>query len=385
MTDKDGRKIEYMRVSVTSGCNLSCKYCDPFTAMQEKVQLSPTQIADICNVATDFGVTRVRLTGGEPLIRNDFDEIVERIANIPKVEHIALTTNGILLNDKILSLPINSANISINATSASLYEKLCGAANIQTVLENARKAALKMQVKLNCVLLQDSYKEQAVQVIAFGEEIGASVRFIELMPMGNGAKLKGVLTHEIMAHLQGIYGSARPYDKRGKSTGKANCPSQANCSTQVNCSTQANCSTQVNCSAQGNCLAQGNCSAQANCSAKVNCSTQVKSSTQFNGEMPYKSYEQGKGPAKYYSFTGLSQPIGFISPMSACFCDDCNRIRLLASGHLQACLAKSEAIDLMPALQNHSLHQCFTRVISQKQGRHDLQNITLTALKEIGG
>lgn len=307
MTDLQGREINYLRLSVTNKCNLSCRYCSPSNQNLQSNLITPLQISKIVNAVAECGIKRVRFTGGEPLMRQDFAEIVLLCLKIQKVEEFTITTNGILLTDKILSLPLNSINLSINATNKNLYKTLCGDNKIQIVLKNAEKAAQSHKVKINCVLLNETFKQQAQQVIAFGESIGASVRFIELMPMGGGANLQGVKQAQIIAFLTEIYGEAKPINS------------------------------------------------------------------------------VGFGPAKYYAFALLKQPVGFISPMTKCFCSNCSRIRVLANGALQPCLAKMQTIDLLTALENGTLNQTVAKAIMQKNGSHDLQHITLKALKEVGG
>lgn len=307
MTDLQGREINYLRVSVTDSCNLACRYCAPLRKSTQSGLMTPLQISKIVNAAADCGIKRVRFTGGEPLMRQDFAEIVQLAANIHKVEEITLTTNGILLNNNILSLPIGGINISINATDKKLYNMICDDDKIQIVLKNAEKAAEKHKVKINCVLLKETFRQQVRQVLEFGESIGATVRFIELMPMGGGANLQGVRVTQLLAFLTKSYGEAAPVDS------------------------------------------------------------------------------DGYGPARYFAFTGLKQPVGFISPMTECFCGSCSRVRVLAKGALQPCLAKPETIDLLKPLENGTIKEVFAAAIMQKQGSHDLRHITLKALKEIGG
>ena len=155
MKDKNNRKIEYLRLSITDRCNLRCYYCmgeNDIEFLPKNEILTPDEIKEIVEVFADLGVTKIRITGGEPLVRKNFQAIVEKIASVPNITEINLTTNGIEL-EKYLpflkNIGINSINISLDTLKNDLYKKITGCGDLQKVL-NAIKTALELKInKIN--------------------------------------------------------------------------------------------------------------------------------------------------------------------------------------------------------------------------------------------
>lgn len=188
MIDNYGRKINYLRVSVTKRCNLNCSYCG---AKNEKSQeLTPEQIEKIVRIFAFFGITKVRLTGGEPLVREDICEIAERISNIDGIKKLAVTTNGINLKKTAESLKkagVTAVNISLDTTDNEQYKKITGSDGLGKVFEGideCEKVGLS-PIRLNAVLVRGENDSSAESLINIARDRKIDVRFIELMPFSD--------------------------------------------------------------------------------------------------------------------------------------------------------------------------------------------------------
>jgi GTP 3',8-cyclase len=194
--DPFGRIIDYLRVSVTDRCNERCEYCMPkgYKGWAERADhLTADEIVGIVEKATQIGFRKFRLTGGEPLVRKDIVDIARRVWDLPGVQTLGLSTNGVLLKD--LAVPLKEAgvraiNISLDALDATVYQKLTGG-KLESALEGigAAAAAGFEVVKLNCVLLRGKNEDQIVPLVKFGAALGMPVRFIELMPLAPGGPI----------------------------------------------------------------------------------------------------------------------------------------------------------------------------------------------------
>lgn len=189
MIDSYGRKINYLRVSVTKRCNLNCSYCG---ACNEKdcTELTAEQIEKIVRAFADCGITKVRLTGGEPLVRKDICDIAERISRIDGIKKLALTTNGIRLRE--LAEPLKEAgvtaiNISLDTTDREQYKSLTGYDGLQRVfegIEECERVGLS-PIRLNAVLIRGQNDTEAESLISIARDRKIDVRFIELMPFSD--------------------------------------------------------------------------------------------------------------------------------------------------------------------------------------------------------
>jgi GTP 3',8-cyclase len=194
--DPFGRHIDYLRVSVTDRCNERCLYCMPegYKGWAEREDhLTADEIIRTVEESTRLGFRKFRLTGGEPLVRKDIVEIVRRIWDLPGVQTLGLSTNGLML--KTLATPlkqagVRSVNISLDALDPVIYQKLTGG-RLEAALEGigAAAAAGFEVVKLNCVLLRGVNEDQIVPLVKFGSALGMPVRFIELMPLAPGGPI----------------------------------------------------------------------------------------------------------------------------------------------------------------------------------------------------
>ena len=188
MIDSYGRKIDYLRISLTKRCNLNCSYCG--AECERADELTKDEILKIVNVFAKLGITKVRLTGGEPLVRNDICEIAEGISAIPGIKKLAVTTNGILLSKyakRLKASGVNTVNISLDTTDKGQYAEITGFDLIHKVFEGidaAEKAGLA-PIRLNAVLIRGRNDDQAEKLIAIAKDRKIDVRFIELMPFSD--------------------------------------------------------------------------------------------------------------------------------------------------------------------------------------------------------
>ena len=190
MNDSFGREISYLRVSVTQRCNLNCVYCGKNDCAKKETELPPGTIEKLVRAFVKCGINKVRITGGEPLVRKDICEIAERIHSIEGVETLALTTNGVYLAQYAVELKkagLNSVNISLDSTDGSTYRHLTGADVLKKVLngiDEAEKAGLS-PIKINAVLMKGVNDDGAGKLINLAKDRNIDVRFIELMPFSD--------------------------------------------------------------------------------------------------------------------------------------------------------------------------------------------------------
>ncbi len=193
MFDRFNRSINYLRISVTDRCNLRCTYCMPqdgIRLLDHADILSFEEIAEFTKVAVENGITKVRLTGGEPLVRKDIVELVSMLSAIDGLDDLSMTTNGILLTkyaDKLKKAGLKRINISLDTVNPENYCQITRNGNLNAVLEGieaARRAGLE-PIKVNCVLL-GLPDEETSQLKAFCKERGMKLRFIHQMNLKTG-------------------------------------------------------------------------------------------------------------------------------------------------------------------------------------------------------
>ncbi len=194
MFDSFNRRINYLRISVTDRCNLRCTYCMPADGIQliprERI-LSSEEIIEITRVAVDMGITKVRITGGEPLVRRRIIELVDAISNMTGVEDFGMTTNAIALPE--FARPLRDAglhrlNISLDTVDPERFRNLTRCGELGDAIKgiDAAIAAGFDSIKLNCVIQESSDEPDARGVAAFGAERGLPVRFIRKMNLATG-------------------------------------------------------------------------------------------------------------------------------------------------------------------------------------------------------
>ena len=194
MLDHYKRNIHYLRISVTDRCNLRCRYCMPEEGVKlidHKQILSFEEIKDIVKAAARLGVNKVRITGGEPLVRKGVVDLVRMIAVIPGISDLSMTSNGILLTEFASSLKeagLQRVNVSLDAVDPDRYGFLTRGGDLTKALKGieAAKAAGLSPVKINCVVQESSEEPDAVAVAAYCKQNGLQVRFIKQMALKKG-------------------------------------------------------------------------------------------------------------------------------------------------------------------------------------------------------
>ena len=193
LVDSFGRKHEYLRISVTDRCNLRCIYCMPEEGMEfepsDKI-LTYDEISDVVRVVAGMGISKIRLTGGEPLARKELEKLVDMISHTPGIEDIALTTNGIFLGPRAAKLKeagLTRVNISLDSLRPDRFKMITRGGNVQKVLDSI-DACLKVgltPIKLNVLLMKGINDDEIADFISLTKDRDIHVRFIEYMPIGH--------------------------------------------------------------------------------------------------------------------------------------------------------------------------------------------------------
>lgn len=194
MTDHFGRKIKYLRLSVTDLCSLRCTYCMPERGVDklphDKV-LSVEECIELCRVCAQLGITKIRITGGEPLVRRGIVDICRGIAEIDGIEELCMTTNGVLLPQYARQLKeagVSRLNISLDTLDADKYRMITRVGELSTVIDGLEAAEEYFgHTKINCVLMGGINDDEIADMVELTRERDIEVRFIELMPIGECA------------------------------------------------------------------------------------------------------------------------------------------------------------------------------------------------------
>jgi cyclic pyranopterin phosphate synthase len=302
LVDAFARRIRYLRVSVTDRCNYRCTYCmpeelgDSLSFEPRSAVLTFEEIERLVTVFAKLGVRKIRLTGGEPTVRKGIVDLVRRVAAVPGIEQVVMTTNGHLLDELAVPLAaagVSAVNVSIDTLDADRFRALTSRGDLSRVLAGIDAAlAAGMRVKTNAVALQSVNDGELVALCEYAWSRGATPRFIEHMPMSDGqlyataseltaAQIRTVLERE----LGPLVATERP------------------------------------------------------------------------GSDP--------GPARYWQLAGRpDHEVGIISAMTEHFCDDCNRLRLTATGALHACLGHDDAVSLRDVLRGGGSDDDVVRAIA---------------------
>ena len=210
MKDKKGRTIDYLRISLTDRCNLRCIYCMPENNIDHIAQgdlLSYEEIEKIASVSARLGVKKIRLTGGEPLVRKDIGKLIGRLKVIEGVEEVSITTNGLLLSsmiDDLVQAGLDRVNLSIDSLKAPKFNSITRGADLALIMEGMNKAlAYGLKVKINVVLIKDLNDSEALDFVDLVMDYPVDVRFIELMPIGEGMNFQGVDNSDLIESIKG--------------------------------------------------------------------------------------------------------------------------------------------------------------------------------------
>jgi len=344
LVDAFARRIRYLRVSVTDRCNYRCTYCMP-EELEDRMQFQPRaalltfeELERIIGVFARLGVRKVRLTGGEPTVRHGIVDLVRRIAVVPGIEQVVMTSNGHLLAD--LAVPLRDAglsaiNVSLDTLDAERFRRITSRGDLARVLAGIDAAiAAGLRVKTNAVALHGINEDELVALCEDAWRRGAVPRFIEHMPMSDGAlyeAARGISAAAIRRALEDAHGALVPAPEVGTD----------------------------------------------DAGGRVR---------ELGGEHP-----RDAGPARYWALaTDLAKQVGIISAMTEHFCDDCNRLRLTATGELHACLGHDDSASLRDVLRGGGTDDDLVRVIAasvsgKRAGHEFLANAPAKHMIGIGG
>jgi cyclic pyranopterin phosphate synthase len=319
MEDRYGHRISYLRVSVTDRCNERCAYCMPGELHEWLPRdgiLTFEETLRLIHIAAQLGVSKIRITGGEPLTRRGVLELIRELPKISGIRDIGLSTNGTLLAREIETgvstaaalrkAGVRSVNISLDTLDEETYAQITGRDFHRAVLAGIDAAidAHFEQIKLNAVLMRGRNEDQLVPLVEFAAARNLILRFIELMPVSTSEVLNEnnfLPIAEAKRSIESHYGSLVP-------------------------------------------------------------------------EPSFRT----NGPATYYQVPGRQQRIGFIGAMTNLhFCESCNKLRLTCDGKLRPCLGSAVEFDIMKPMRagasEADLRQFFLDVVDRKPQQHDFR------------
>jgi cyclic pyranopterin phosphate synthase len=394
--DSIGRKVDYVRISVTDRCNLRCVYCmgkdgiSPGQKLKHQSILSLEGIEAFARIVAAHGVSSIRLTGGEPLTRKGIVDLVAALAAIDDIDDISMTTNGQLFAAFAADLKkagLNRITFSLDSTDVQTYQKLTRCGDLDKTLE-AIDLALDMgfdPVKINVVAYQLSDADLN-RFAHMSFERPLHIRFIEYMPVGN---IEGGVDHcPVPPHHKtagNILGNPEDINEgNSQENAQGNTKGDAQENTRDNSKDDSQDNTEGN--TQG---AQASNEILSVDEIKV----RIEAIGQENGwgdlqALGKDARPTGKGPAQSYRFENSKGSIGIIAATSHCFCASCNRLRLTASGMLRTCLFSDTEYELRQALE--SKDEALAEAIIQeallaKPRAHNYNQGTIRGMSQIGG
>jgi len=307
LRDPYGRSINYLRLSVTDRCNLRCRYCMPAGGLRKLEHddiLSYEDIFRLARAAVSLGVEKIRVTGGEPLVRKGITRFLASLKQIPGLKRLVLTTNGVLLAEmaeELRAVGVESLNISLDSLRPDRFCRITRGGNLNSVLQGIASAERVgfPYLKINSVVMRGVNDDEVNDFAALTLHKPFRVRFIEYMPTLQEKKGESytIAGEELLAKLSQTY----PLEKVVK--------------------------------------------------------------------------HELDGPAVYYRIKGAVGQIGFITPISCHFCNECNRIRITSTGIVKGCLFDNGVLDMKPLLaegDDAALAEALCRVVTMKPGRHML-------------
>ena len=192
LTDPFGRRVDYMRISVTDRCDFRCQYCmaEDMTFLPRAQILSYEEITFIARAFSELGVSKIRLTGGEPLIRHDSQQLIESLGALPKLKELTLSSNGSQLTKMAPTLKaagVQRINISLDSLDADKFKNITRTGDLSKVIAGIDAACAEgfKRLKINAVIMRGHNDEEVLGLVAFAIERGIDVSFIEEMPLGN--------------------------------------------------------------------------------------------------------------------------------------------------------------------------------------------------------
>ena len=323
LADNFGRKINYLRLSITDRCNMRCVYCMPADGIDKLGHteiLSYEQFLLIAKAAVSLGIEKIRVTGGEPLVRAGVLEFLERLAKISGLKQLVLTTNGVLLPEMAQSLKdvgVQRLNISLDSLQPEIFTRLTRRDLLPQVLSGIDAAEkVGLPYKINMVVMRGLNDSEILDFAGLTEKHNCTVRFIEYMPTLKDEDWRSLVvsSQDVLQRLHDHY-SLHPIDR---------------------------------------------------------------------GAMA--------GPAEEFAIAGAQGQIGIIAPLSGHFCQDCNRIRITASGAVRTCLFSDHEFDLKPLLVTGNIEDIASelqRLVSDKPACHainsNISSYSPFSMAQIGG
>ena len=217
MLDDCGRRIDYLRISITDRCNLRCVYCMPeggVSTLRHSDILTYEEILRLTGLLTRLGVRHLRVTGGEPMARRGCLDLVQRLHGLRGVETIAMTTNALLLRGRVAearAAGLDALNISLDTLDPATYAAMTRGGRVEDVLSVIDDAvSLGMRVKVNAVPVRGMNDHQLAALATLARDREIHVRFIELMPVGCGAGLSPVPSDEVLKRMEAAFGPLAP-------------------------------------------------------------------------------------------------------------------------------------------------------------------------------
>lgn len=212
LIDGHGRKVDYLRISVTERCNFRCQYCmpeKPFSWVPHENLLSYEDMFAFVKVAIDEGVTKIRITGGEPLLRKQLEVFIKMIADYAPDVDLALTSNGFLLKDAALTLKeagLKRINISLDTLKKETAHYIAQKDVLDQVIDGIKEALkVGMKVKLNCVPMVGVNDDEIIELLEYSKELGCEIRFIEFMENHHANVKKGLTSEQIQDIIKTKY------------------------------------------------------------------------------------------------------------------------------------------------------------------------------------
>jgi len=217
MIDRCGRNIDYLRISVTDRCNLRCVYCMPEEGVKNIKHndiLTFKEILMIVKAGCQLGIRKIKITGGEPLVRKGIVNLIRAIKAVEGIEEVTITTNGVLLGDMAESLVeagLSSVNVSLDTLNSTSFCKITRKDCFEKVMHGLKKALeLGLKTKINCVPIEELNGSDLIDVLKIAEEYPVDIRFIELMPIGFGKSYSPVSNKELYDEIQKNFGTLTP-------------------------------------------------------------------------------------------------------------------------------------------------------------------------------
>lgn len=341
LIDRYNRRINYLRVSVTDRCNLRCIYCMPsegIKPLKHEDILRFEEVEEIVRYGIDWGIDKIRITGGEPLVRKEIVHLIEMLTRLKGVRDLSMTTNGILLKDYARDLKnagLQRINVSLDSLDTNQFQLITKIGKLSLVLdgiEEALKRGLE-PVKINVVVMKGINDDEVLDFAKMSMDRPLHIRFIEYMPL---------CKTRIVANRQGEDQETTRIDANWKSQ---------------------------------------------KLSFEFVSASIIKERLRELGEL-IPAEIKGAGPAKSFRFEESLGTIGFITPMSEHFCATCNRLRLTADGKLYPCLFSDYGVDIMSPLRSGAgskeIRELFEEALKNKPEKHFVKGNN-QVMSKIGG